>query len=167
MASAMSVSGKQVTGERIPSPVTSSLLVAFHDTQGIRFVQVKTEESLLQQRQTEIKEETQEEDVSTKQREETDGEDIKVETHFYLSSESESSETDNDDDWEPFSCSRSTGNHIKPVQTRTSQQNSSQNEAVSGTAAGADKNRFKLRSAVYLNILEQLEIPSVGFFLSE
>ncbi|KAK7918785.1 hypothetical protein WMY93_010069 [Mugilogobius chulae] len=45
-----------------------------------KFVQVKTEESLLQQRQTEIKEETQEEDVSTEQREET---------HFHLKTESD------------------------------------------------------------------------------
>ncbi|KAK7918777.1 hypothetical protein WMY93_010061 [Mugilogobius chulae] len=49
---------------------------------------VKTEESsLLQQRQTELKEETQ-------------GEDFSTETHIHLKTESESSDTDNDDDWE-------------------------------------------------------------------
>ncbi|KAK7918781.1 hypothetical protein WMY93_010065 [Mugilogobius chulae] len=60
---------------------------------------VNTEESsLLQQRQTELKEETRAEDFST-------------ETLFHPETERESSDTDNDDDWEPFSCSEAAGDH--------------------------------------------------------
>ncbi|KAK7918784.1 hypothetical protein WMY93_010068 [Mugilogobius chulae] len=132
-----------------------------------RFVQVKTEESLLEQRQTEIKEETQGEDFSAEQREETHGEDFKIETHFHLKTESDSSETDNDDDWGPFSCSGAAGDHNYPVQTRKSQQISSQNETepetravekngdVSGTAEGAEKNRFKC------SVYEGSKVPRV------
>ncbi|KAK7918778.1 hypothetical protein WMY93_010062 [Mugilogobius chulae] len=60
---------------------------------------VETEESsLLQQRQTELKEETQAEDLST-------------ETPSHPETERESSDTDNDDDWEPFSHSGAAGNN--------------------------------------------------------
>uniref|UniRef100_A0A8C6TSB7 C2H2-type domain-containing protein n=1 Tax=Neogobius melanostomus TaxID=47308 RepID=A0A8C6TSB7_9GOBI len=77
---------------------------------------VKTEESSeLQQRQTEHREETQ-------------GEDISSETHFHSETEGHtehSSDTDNDDDWEPpFSCSaaqmetEADGENYNQVQSR-------------------------------------------------
>uniref|UniRef100_A0A8C6WWV9 C2H2-type domain-containing protein n=1 Tax=Neogobius melanostomus TaxID=47308 RepID=A0A8C6WWV9_9GOBI len=79
-------------------------------------VRVKTEESSeLQQRQTEHREETQ-------------GEDISSETHFHSETEGHtehSSDTDNDDDWEPpFSCSaaqmetEADGENYNQVQSR-------------------------------------------------
>ncbi|KAK7918786.1 hypothetical protein WMY93_010070 [Mugilogobius chulae] len=78
-------------------------------------VQVKTEELLLlQQRQTELRVETHEEDFS-------------AETLFHSETDRESSDTDNDDDWTPFSCSEAAGNHNNPVQTKitgTAAQNS-------------------------------------------
>ncbi|KAK7918779.1 hypothetical protein WMY93_010063 [Mugilogobius chulae] len=60
---------------------------------------VKTESSsLLQQRQTELKEETQ-------------GEDFSTETPSHPKTERESSDTDNDDNWEPFSRSEAAGDN--------------------------------------------------------
>ncbi|KAK7912712.1 hypothetical protein WMY93_012923 [Mugilogobius chulae] len=108
---------------------------------------VKTEESSLLQH-TELKEETQ-------------GEDFSAETHFHPETERESSDTDNDDDWEPLSRSGATGDHNNPVQTRTratAAQNSPQNESepetraaekngnVPGTAERAEKNKSSVRN---------------------
>uniref|UniRef100_A0A8C6WS93 C2H2-type domain-containing protein n=1 Tax=Neogobius melanostomus TaxID=47308 RepID=A0A8C6WS93_9GOBI len=99
--------------EQLPVPVSESSAVC-----------VKTEESsLLQQRQTEHREETQ-------------GEDISSEPHFHSQTEGHtehSSDTDNDDDWEQpsFPTAKSTGLFPK-------YKSAPQTSVHSGDKAGAD-----------------------------
>uniref|UniRef100_A0A8C6WFI6 C2H2-type domain-containing protein n=1 Tax=Neogobius melanostomus TaxID=47308 RepID=A0A8C6WFI6_9GOBI len=113
--------------EQLPVPVPESSAVC-----------VKSEESsLLQQRQTEHREETQ-------------GEDISSEPHFHSETEGHtehSSDTDNDDDWEPLTQMETEADgaddnqvQIRDGSTKLSPQNKSAPETSvhSGNMSGAD-----------------------------
>ncbi|KAK7912711.1 hypothetical protein WMY93_012922 [Mugilogobius chulae] len=78
-----------------------------------------------------------------KNREKTQGEDFSTKLLLHLKTERESSDTDNDDDWGPFSRSEAAGKHNNPVQTRTNQQIKSEPEDESETAEETEENVFE------------------------